>query len=62
MKVNTLIASKSFGVSEPYIVPGNGAAELIKVLMEDITKFFAEQSGRAERKVQSSKFNELKYG
>ena len=33
MKVNTLIASKSFGVSEPYIVPGNGAAELIKVLM-----------------------------
>ncbi|UKK53945.1 aminotransferase class I/II-fold pyridoxal phosphate-dependent enzyme [Prevotella sp. E2-28] len=35
MKVNTLIASKSFGVSEPYIVPGNGAAELIKVLMED---------------------------
>ena len=34
MKVNTLIASKSFGVSEPYIVPGNGAAELIKILME----------------------------
>ena len=33
MKVNTLIASKSFGVSEEYIVPGNGAAELIKVLM-----------------------------
>ena len=33
MKVNTLIASKCFGVSEPYIVPGNGAAELIKVLM-----------------------------
>ena len=35
MKVNTLIASKSFGVSEEYIVPGNGAAELIKILMED---------------------------
>ena len=35
MKVNTLIASKSFGVSEQYIVPGNGAAELIKVLMEN---------------------------
>jgi len=34
MKVNTLIASKSFGVSEQYIVPGNGAAELIKILME----------------------------
>ena len=37
MKVNTLIASKSFGVSEQYIVPGNGAAELIKVLMETHT-------------------------
>ena len=36
MKVNTLIASKSFGVSESYIVPGNGAAELIKVLMETL--------------------------
>ena len=35
MKVNTLIASKCFGVSEQYIVPGNGAAELIKVLMEE---------------------------
>ena len=35
MKVNTLIASKCFGVSEPYIVPGNGAAELIKILMEE---------------------------
>ncbi len=35
MKVNTLIASKCFGVSEPYIVPGNGAAELIKVLMQN---------------------------
>ena len=34
MKVNTLIASKCFGVSEQYIIPGNGAAELIKVLME----------------------------
>jgi histidinol-phosphate/aromatic aminotransferase/cobyric acid decarboxylase-like protein/choline kinase len=37
MKVNTLIASKCFGVSEPYIVPGNGAAELIKVLMSETT-------------------------
>lgn len=35
MKVNTLIASKCFGVSEQYLVPGNGAAELIKVLMEE---------------------------
>lgn len=35
MKVNTLLASKCFGVSEQYIVPGNGAAELIKVLIEN---------------------------
>ena len=35
MKVNALLASKCFGVSEEYIVPGNGAAELIKVLMEE---------------------------
>ena len=37
MKVNTIIASKCFGVSEDYIIPGNGAAELIKVLMENLT-------------------------
>ena len=34
MKVNTLLASKCFGVSEEYIIPGNGAAELISALME----------------------------
>ena len=34
MYVNTLLASKCFGVKEPYIIPGNGAAELIKSLME----------------------------
>ena len=37
MKVNTIIASKCFGVSEEYIIPGNGAAELIKALMERIS-------------------------
>lgn len=37
MKVNTIIASKCFGVSEDYIIPGNGAAELIKALMENMT-------------------------
>ena len=37
MKVNTLLASKCWGVKEEYIVPGNGAAELIKILMEDET-------------------------
>ena len=34
MKINSLIASKSFGVKQDYVVPGNGAAELIKVLMD----------------------------
>ena len=34
MNVNTLLASKCWGISEDYIVPGNGAAELIKALME----------------------------
>ena len=37
MKVNTLLASKCWGVKEEYIIPGNGAAELIKVLMENVT-------------------------
>ena len=40
MKVNTIIASKCFGVSEDYVIPGNGAAELIKVLMEETTTNF----------------------
>ena len=31
MKVNSLLASKCWGVAEKYIVPGNGAAELIKL-------------------------------
>ena len=34
MKVNTLLASKCWGIKEEHIVPGNGAAELIKALME----------------------------
>ena len=34
MYVNSLLAGKCFGVKQSYIVPGNGAAELIKALME----------------------------
>ena len=34
LKVNSLLASKCWGVREEYIIPGNGAAELIKALME----------------------------
>ena len=45
MKVNTLIASKCFGVSEQYVVPGNGAAELIKVLMEDLAPPLSKGEG-----------------
>ena len=36
MKVNALLASKCWGVSERHILPGNGAAELIKFLMDYI--------------------------
>ena len=37
MRVNSLLASKNFGVRQDYVVVGNGAAELIKVLMENWT-------------------------
>lgn len=36
MRVNALLASKCWGVNEKYIIPGNGASELIKALMENI--------------------------
>ncbi len=34
MKVNSLLAAKNFGVRQEHILVGNGAAELIKCLME----------------------------
>lgn len=34
MRVNSLIASKNFGVHQEHIAVGNGAAELIKVVMD----------------------------
>lgn len=40
MRVNSLLASRNFGVDQDYIVVGNGAAELIQVFMEN-------QQGRA---------------
>ena len=36
MYVNSLLAGKCFGIKQDYIVPGNGAAELIKSLMEKL--------------------------
>lgn len=36
LAVNNLLASKNFGVSREHIIVGNGAAELIKCLMEDL--------------------------
>lgn len=38
MWVNSLLAGKYFGVQQDYIVVGNGAAELIKVVMEEHVK------------------------
>lgn len=37
MRVNSLLAGKNFGVHQENIVIGNGAAELIKSLMEDFS-------------------------
>lgn len=37
MQVNALLAAKNFGIRQENIVIGNGAAELIKCLMEDFT-------------------------
>lgn len=37
MRVNSLLASKNFNVKQEFIVIGNGAAELIKCLMENWT-------------------------
>ncbi len=37
MFVNSLLAGKYFGIRQEYVVVGNGAAELIKVVMEEHT-------------------------
>lgn len=37
MYVNSLLAGKYFGIKQDYVVVGNGAAELIKVVMEEHT-------------------------
>ena len=37
MRVNSLLASKNFGVRQEFILVGNGAAELIKAFMEQET-------------------------
>jgi histidinol-phosphate/aromatic aminotransferase/cobyric acid decarboxylase-like protein len=36
MGVNSLLAGKYFGIRQQYVVPGNGAAELIKAVMEQL--------------------------
>ena len=35
MQVNSLLAGKYFGIKQDYVAVGNGAAELIKILMEE---------------------------
>ncbi len=40
MKVNTLLASKCWGIKEEYVIPGNGAAELIKALIDNVSGRF----------------------
>lgn len=36
MEINSLLAGKYFGIRQKYVVAGNGAAELIKSLMENL--------------------------
>lgn len=36
IKVNSKLASNCWNIKEEYVIPGNGAAELIKILMENI--------------------------
>lgn len=36
MRINTLLAAKMFGVKQEYAIVGNGAAELIKALLERV--------------------------
>lgn len=37
MYVNSLLAGKYFGIKQEFVVVGNGAAELIKIVMEEHT-------------------------
>lgn len=37
MRVNSLLASKNFGIRQEHILVGNGAAELIKCLMDELS-------------------------
>ena len=57
MQVNSLVAAKNFGLKEAQVIVGNGAAELIKSLMETITgkvgvlhPSFEEYANRKDRK------------
>ena len=36
MAVNSALASECWGVKQEYVIPGNGAAELIKALLEEL--------------------------
>ena len=48
MKVNAMLASKCWGIKEDYIIPGNGAAELIKALSV-IRPTFEEYPNRRDK-------------
>ncbi len=57
MRVNALLASKDFSVRQDYILTGNGAAELIRVCMTQLTgktgviyPTFEEYSNRLDKK------------
>lgn len=61
MEVNSLLAGKYFGIKKEYVVVGNGAAELIKSIMEKhiagnigvIFPTFEEYPNRLDKKISS---------
>lgn len=71
MRVNSLLAAKNFGVEQEHIVIGNGAAELIKSLMENsgfekvgfIRPTFEEYPNRfyKEAVIYEAKYNDFSY-
>ena len=46
MFVNSLLAGKYFGIRQQYVVVGNGAAELIKSMMEHVEGRIGESQAR----------------
>ena len=72
MYVNSLLAGRNFGVRQDQIVPGNGAAELIKLLVEKIDRKmgvirptfeeYANRRGKEDVVVMNPADSDFRYG